>query len=249
MSEVDPARHIHKARNVASGYAFSNVITAEPHVDECVRLLERQLDKLADSRQEVHFDHWFNYFGFDVMGEVTFSRSFGFLEQGKDVGGAIANTRVLGIYISIVGHVYWMHDWLLANPIIGWLNLQPSMHIFDTCMSAIKARSASNDVRRDMIEQWKDAYRKHPDRMEEKEITAGAVVNCGAGADTISATLQAFFYYLLQSPDAWMQLRDEVDSAMRRSELSHVVSHAEAQKLTFLQACVSRVDRCITTPT
>lgn len=241
MSEVDPKRHIAKTKNVASGYAFSNVITAEPYVDDALRLLEEQLTKLSKSGQDVHFDHWFNYFGFDVLGEVTFSRRFGFLEEGKDIGGAIANTRVLGIYVSVIGHFYWLHDWLLANPIIGWLNLQPSMHIFETCLAALDARSKSDTVRKDMLEQWKETRRKHPDRMEEKEILAAAVANIGAGADTISATLQAFFYYLLQDQRAWTRVRAEVDEAHSRGELSDIVSHAEAQKLPYLQACVSSI--------
>ncbi|KAJ9667672.1 hypothetical protein H2201_002207 [Coniosporium apollinis] len=243
MSEVDPKRHIAKTKNIASGYAFSNVITAEPYVDDALRLLEEQLTRLSKSGQDVHLDHWFNYFGFDVLGEVTFSRRFGFLEEGKDIGGAIANTRFLGLYISVIGHFYWLHDWLLANPIIGWLNLQPSMHIFETCLAALDARSKSDTVRKDMLEQWKETRRKHPDRMEEKEILAAAVANIGAGADTISATLQALFYYLLQNQQAWTRVRAEVDEAHSRGELSDIVSHAEAQKLPYLQACIKETLR------
>ena len=238
MSELDPKRHIAKFRNIASGYAFSNVIKSEPFVDEAIRILEAQLDRLAEQNKPVNFDEWFNYFGFDVLGEVTFSQRFGFLDEGRDIGGAIANTRMLGIYIAIIGHFYWLHDWLLANPLIGWLNLQPSMHIFDTTLAAVERRSRNDDVRRDMLEQWKDTRAKFPDRMEEKEILAAAVVNVGAGADTISATLQAFYYYLLRNQAAWDKLRAEIDGAQAKGELSDPVSHAEAQNLPYLQACV-----------
>jgi cytochrome P450 len=239
MSELDPKRHIAKAKNITSGYAFSNVIKSERYIDNAIQLLETQFDRLAEGHEPIHFDHWFNYFGFDVVGEVTFSKRVGFLDQGLDVRNAISNTRVLGIYIAFIGHMYWLHGWLLANPLIRWLNLKPSMYIFDTCLAALDARSKNDDVRKDMLEQWKEMRAKHPDRMEEKEILAAAVVNLGAGADTISATLQAFFYYLLRNKDALDKVRGEVDKAAGRGELSRIVSYAEAQKLPYLQACVS----------
>lgn len=239
MGELDPKRHIHKARNLASGYAFSNVIKSEPFIDDAVRVLESQLDDLSKERKPVHFNHWFNFFGFDVLGEVTFSQRFGFLDEGRDVGGAIANTRFLAIYIGVIGHLYFLHDWLLANPLIGWLNLQPSNHIFDTALRAVEARSSNPDKRKDMMEQWLDTRRKFPDRMEEKELLAGAVVNVGAGADTISAAMQSFFYFLIRNPKYMQKLRSEIDAAQGRGQLSNVVSFAESQGLEYLQACVS----------
>jgi hypothetical protein len=178
-------------------------------------------------------------FGFDVLGEVTFSRAFGFVEQAKDIGGAIANTRFLGLYIAVVGHYYWLHEYLLANPLINYFGLAPSNHIFDTALAAVDARKKNPDARKDMMEQWLQARRTHPDRMEEKELLAGSVVNVGAGADTISTTLQSFFYHLLRNPEAMSKVRAEVDAAADKGELSETPSYAETQQLPYLQACVS----------
>ena len=178
-------------------------------------------------------------FGFDVLGEVTFSKAFGFVDQAKDIGGAIANTRFLGIYIAVIGHYYWLHGYLLANPLINYFNLAPSNHIFDTALAAVDARKKNKDVRKDMMEQWIQTHRAHPDRMEEKEIMAGAVVNCGAGADTISTTLQSFFYHLLRNPDAMAKVRAEIDAAAAKGELSEIPQYAETQQLPYFQACVS----------
>jgi len=239
MSEIDAKRHITKTKNVAPGYAFSNIIKAEEYVDAALRLLEQRFDGFSEAHLPVNFDEWFNFLGFDIMGEVTFSKQFGFLDQGRDIGNAIANTRALGIYVAIMGHFWWAHDWLLANPLIGYLNLQPTMHIFDTCLAAVDARSKNDKVRKDMIEQWMDMRKKHPDRMEEKEILAAAVANIGAGADTVSATLQALFYNLLRNEEALIKLREEIDGA----NLADVPTHEETQKLPFLQACIKEALR------
>ena len=239
MSEVDATRHIQKTKNVQPGYAFSNIIKTEPYVDTAMSLLRRRFTELSEAGKHVNFDEWFNFMAFDIMGEVTFSKHFGFLEKGIDIGDAIANTRALGIYVAIMGHFWQAHDYLLANPLIGWLNLQPTMHIFDTCLAAVDARSHNDMIRKDMIQQWIDMEAKHPERMEKKEILAAAVANIGAGADTVSATLQALVYYMLRNKSLIGELQDELDAA----NLGDVPGHEETQKLPFLQACIKEALR------
>lgn len=241
MSEMDPKEHVRKEKNVAAGYSLSNIIKSEPYVDATIELLVKNLDGLARAGEKVNLDRWFTYCAFDIIGEVAFSRSFGFLREARDVRGAIANSRNLFLYISLIGHAYWLHRLLMANPILGWLNLQPTSHIFDTCLAAVDSRKKNDEVRRDMMERWLEVRRTYPDRMEDKEVLAAAMVTIGAGSESISTTLQAFFYYLLRNPPHLLRLRKDVDAAHRRGELSRIVSYAETQKLPFLQACVCQI--------
>ena len=238
MSEVNPKRRVERAKNVASGYALSNIIKSEPYIDSTIELLEKRWDELSQENKPVEFDKWFNYMAFDIVGEVTFSSRFGFLESGRDIGGAIANSRVLTLYVTIAGYFQWLHRLTLGNPLIAYFNLTPSQHIFDTCLTAVNARRKNPNTRMDMMEQWLGTLKAHPDRFEEKELHAVATATIGAGADTISATLQAFWYNLLRQPQHLSKLRAEIDSANAQGKLSKVVSYAEAQDLPFLQACV-----------
>lgn len=238
MSEVDPKRRVERAKNVAAGYTLSNIIKSEPYIDSAIELLEKRWDELSQANKIVEFDKWFNYMAFDIIGEVTFSSRFGFLESGRDIGGAIANPRVLTLYVTIMGYFQWLHRLTLGNPLIGYLNLMPTQHIFDTCLSAVNNRKKNPNARTDMMEQWMLSLKAHPERFEEKEIYAVATATIGAGADTISATLQAFWYNLLRKPEHVSQLRAEIASAKTQGKLSKVVSYAEAQELPFLQACV-----------
>lgn len=241
MTERDPKRHQLKQRNIAAGYALSNIKKSEPQVDALIGLLEARLDQCIASDEPVELDKWFNFFAFDVVGEVTFSTPFRFLETGTDVRNAVANTRALAIYIAVLGHYVWLHHATLGNPLLSRLGLQPSSHIFDTAVDALERRKKNPEVRRDMVAQWMSVRNKDPDRMAEGEIFAGAVVNIGAGAETMSASLQAFFYYLIRHPQHLSRLKQEIDEADARGELSDPVSYAEAQQLSFLQACVSPV--------
>lgn len=177
MSETGCKEMIRRTKNVAAGYSLSNVVKGEPYIDKALRLFQAQLDRRVISGSSIELDKWVNYLAFDVVGESTFSKSFGFLEVGHDIGNSISNQYKLRLYIALVGHFSWAHDYLLANPLIGQLNLQPSIHVFDTTMAAVKTRSESVETRNDMIELWQQQYKNHPDRMDEKEILAAAVAN------------------------------------------------------------------------
>jgi cytochrome P450 len=239
MAELSSKEHMRKAKNLAAGYSLTNVIKMEPFIDNALRLLGRQLDRLSSMKEPLKFEQWFNYLAFDVLGEATFSQSFGFLEAGKDIGQTVANNVFLRVYISVLGHFPWAHDYLLANPLIEYFNMTPAMHVFDTCMAAIQSRSRSAEVRRDMLEQWKEQLAKHPDRMEEKEIVTNAVGNLGAGSDTVSSVLQAFVYHMIRDPEMLEMLRKELDEA----KLAQVPTYEETQRLTVLQCCIKETYR------
>ncbi|KAL2817512.1 cytochrome P450 [Aspergillus cavernicola] len=243
MSETDPQRHIDKGKNVAAGYALSNIIKSETYVDDIIATLKGQLNSLIESRKPVHLDKWFNYFAFDVVGEVTFSQSFGFVKAGNDIGNAIANARKLALYVSIMGHFVWFHNLTIGNPLMSTLGLIPASHLFDTCVAAIDARKKNPEARNDMMERWLNVRNTHPERMTDAEVFAAAAANVGAGAETVSASLQALIYYLLQNPMYLRRLQNELDMAQVRGELSPVVQYAEAQNLPYLQACIKEAYR------
>lgn len=239
MSELDPARHIQKARSLSAGFSLSNITKAEPYIDNVLRLFKTRFDELSDSGAPVEFQQWFSFFAFDVLGEVTFSKSFGFVQSGSDIRNAIANTGSLVYYISIMGNYIWFHNLTLGNPLFSRLGLQPNSHIFDTCLLAVDNRKNNPEVRHDMMQRWLDARASHPDRLSENDIFGAAVANIGAGAETVSATAQAVLYYLLRHPEYMKRVQSEIDAAQARGELSSLIQYHEAAKLPFLQACVS----------
>lgn len=88
---------------VASLYLLSNVIQFEPFVDEELSVLFEQLDNRFEKTQNT-FDlgDWIQYFAYEVMGTMTFSKRYGFLEQGKDVNGLL---RAVWSFMLAVGPV------------------------------------------------------------------------------------------------------------------------------------------------
>lgn len=244
MSECDPRLHAKRMKNIAAGYTLTNIMRSEKYVDTAIALLRKRFNEIIDADKAMEPAVWFNYFAFDVLGEVTFSKRFGFLEKGYDIGGAIANTRQLAIYVSIMGYLMWLHKLLLGNPLISMLNLQPNQHIFDTTMATIEGRRKNPESRKDMVQLWTERLLSNPDKMEQNEIFAAATANVGAGADTVSAALQSFFYFMIRSPRGYMdRLKKELDDAQAAGQLSDVVTYMETQNLPFLQACIKEAYR------
>ncbi|KAJ6005490.1 hypothetical protein N7451_003434 [Penicillium sp. IBT 35674x] len=243
MSELDPTRHIQKTRNLSAGFSLTNITKMEPYIDSVLETFKIRFDELSATGGTVQFQDWFSFFAFDVLGEVTFSKSFGFVESGTDIRNAIANTGSLVYYIAVVGNYVWFHYLTLGNPLFSRLGLQPSSHIFDTCLIAVENRKKNPEIRYDMMQRWLDVRASHPDRLSEKDIFAAAVANIGAGAETISATAQAVIYYLLKNPQYMKRVREEIDAAQARGELSSVIQNSEAAKLPFFQACLKEAYR------
>lgn len=242
MSECDPKRHVAMRSNVASGYSLSNILKNEVYIDRTIALMEERLDQTISTNEPVEFSLWIHFLTWDILGEVTFSERFGFLDQARDVGNAIKNTFALALYITTAAYIQWLHALLLGNPILRWLDFQPSEHTYQTCVASVNKRKANPEARVDMMEQWMNTLAKHPDRMKEKDILCAAAANLGAGGDTVAITLQAFFYLLLKNPVYLDRLRQEIDSSHARGELSEIVAYSEAQNLPYLQACVRPLD-------
>lgn len=264
MSECDPKEVIRRSRNVNAGYALSNVMRSEPQADALVRLLEQRLDACIGQPQKqkqerqggpaaaanaggtvVDLNRWITYLTFDILGEVTFSQAFGFLAAGRDIRDTVANARYLVAYLAFVGRYPAAHHATLGNPLLSRLGIQPTSHIHDTVEAAMGDRKRNPYVRRDMMAQWEEVLAAHPDRMEAGEIGNAALANVGAGGDTVSATIQACLHFVVNGggggDSVLRRLREEIDEAQRRGELSETISFAETQSLPFLQACVSQV--------
>lgn len=66
-------------------------------VDEVLTCIHEKLDENFIANGEIfNLGDWLQYFAFDVMGTMTFSKRYGFLDTGKDVG------RMLGTIVDFM---------------------------------------------------------------------------------------------------------------------------------------------------
>ncbi|KAL4762796.1 cytochrome P450 [Aspergillus foveolatus] len=143
-------------------------------MNETINLMLDKFDHFSGKQQPFEFDHWFNYLAFDIVGEVVFSQRFSFIENGKDIGGSIANSRSLNAYITAAGYFQWLHKLTLGNPLLSKLNLLPNKYVFNTAMAALHRRETNPHARNDMVEHWKRTLKEHSDGMTITHVQAVA---------------------------------------------------------------------------
>ena len=80
---------------IAPLFAPANVPSFEGRVDEVLECLRDKLDQnFTENSAVVDLGQWLQFFAFDVLGTLTFSKRYGFLDAGKNIGrmlGTIAD--------------------------------------------------------------------------------------------------------------------------------------------------------------
>lgn len=82
---------------------MSSLVSYEPLVDSTTDCFLKQTQRLfADTGKSCNFSQWLQYYAFDVIGELTWSKRLGFVEKHEDVDGIVA---FLGRFLSYAGPV------------------------------------------------------------------------------------------------------------------------------------------------
>jgi hypothetical protein len=102
---------------------MTTLLEAEEMVDSCTRLFMSRLGEL--SAKPVDLGDWMQYYAFDVVGELTFGKKLGFLEQGSDVDDILHGIEGFLKYSSRCGQVPEMHPLLLGNPLLHLCMVRP----------------------------------------------------------------------------------------------------------------------------
>lgn len=90
FNTIDEQVHKHIKSPIAPLFSLSNVVNFEGLVEEVLLCLSEQLNRrFVATGETFDFGDWLQYFAFDVMGTMSFSQRYGFLEQGYDVGGML----------------------------------------------------------------------------------------------------------------------------------------------------------------
>jgi len=94
---------------IAPLFSLSNTLPLEVFVNKTIQVMTDQIDKrFVDSQVTFDLADWLQYFAFDVMGTLTFSKRYGFLEQGKDVNSMLSTiwaymSNAAPVGVSFVG--------------------------------------------------------------------------------------------------------------------------------------------------
>ena len=109
----DAAYHKALKGPVAQLFSMTNMKNYEAHADECTAIF---IESMRDLQGEpVDLAIWLQWYAFDVIGNITFQRRFGFMEQRRDV-----DEMILGIdkglqYVKVIGQFPAWHRFLVGS--------------------------------------------------------------------------------------------------------------------------------------
>ncbi|KAK7885691.1 hypothetical protein LTR67_010042 [Exophiala xenobiotica] len=223
---------------------MSTVVDYEDLVNSTTDVLFRELtERFVRPGVECDFATWVQMYAFDVLGEITFSKRFGFLEAGRDLEDMLHHTAKHMEYLGTMGQLPSLDKWFRLNNPLARLLAKPNAIVEFTTKHIYRHRSFSRDrVNADFVTRFQMAREKYPDIMTDSQLIDYAVTNVSAGSDTTAIILRAVFFNLLTNPPALDRVMSEIREALARRPKDKVTkdhfSWTEARQMQFLQACI-----------
>ena len=106
FTSTDEVFHAKLRRAVNNAYAMSSLVQFEPLVDSAIQEFLTQLrcryTNNSGHAKILDFGEWLQYFAFDVICELTYSKRMGFIDRGGDVENIISNLQWVLDYAAVV---------------------------------------------------------------------------------------------------------------------------------------------------
>ena len=103
FSSTDEKYHARYRRCVNNAFSMSSLVSYEPLVESTLAIFLSQTEKLFEQEGKTcNFGRWLQFFAFDVIGELTWSKRVGFVEKNEDVDGIV---DFIGKFLEYAGPV------------------------------------------------------------------------------------------------------------------------------------------------
>lgn len=276
FTDLDPQHHGQERRKYQTTYSMSSLVTYEPFVDDCAHIFSQRLEEMVAQGVEqprqsaalVDMGHWFQCYAFDVIGAITFSRRFGFLDSGKDVDGLMGAVNENMVYSTLIGIYSWLVPYF--HRATAWFNLNgatgkarlyafmgelvarrkaenKSKHVAGDDTADEKGSSTtatgSGQAPKDFLAKFLEAHAADQNRFTDYNVFVGMVGNIIAGSDTTSSTLSGILYHLLKNPAAMSKLQQEIDEFHQADKISEPITFKESQSMPYFQAVIKEAQR------
>ncbi|OJJ49987.1 hypothetical protein ASPZODRAFT_58830 [Penicilliopsis zonata CBS 506.65] len=237
-------------KHVAGPYNFSNVKRMEPLMDGIIQGWLQKLDeKFAQTNQCFDFTWWAVYMAYDVISEVGFGGSFGFVEQGKDVGGLIQGFHdglpAFGLLARLHPFTTWIKTTFLKKYLVASAADDSGIGVVMRFRDKLIAqrlqdmKEGKDTGRVDLLQTFLEARTDQGKPLDMEYIKAEVLLVMLAGADTTGTTFQSMVQYLLDNPLIYKRMLDEIDSATAKGLISNMPQYEEVMAyLPFYVACV-----------
>ncbi|KAF3769021.1 cytochrome P450 [Cryphonectria parasitica EP155] len=219
-------RREHAQRRKAWDRAFSNKARVAGYTDELLGVFDREKGKRLNAST------WFNYYSFDIMGDLAFGRSFDLMKTGVDQY-FYKTTHTNMFLIGLFSRMTWLFPIFKAT--LGRWEYQK----FQRFVKGVN-EPAVPDVFHWILKEFNQ--KPKPTWQELQNLYGDCALIVVAGSDTTAATLTGLFYNLATHPDVYKKLQAEVDAFFTAkdgtSNTQGDFDSSSLGKLEYLQACI-----------
>ncbi|TGO14763.1 hypothetical protein BTUL_0048g00010 [Botrytis tulipae] len=248
--------HRRLRRSLAHSFSDAAIREQECIIEKHVNMLVEQLTRKAELGESVNIMKWMNYTFFDIIGELTFAKTFNSLETGEE------HSFISNFFEGVLGNSY--NRFLTSYP---YLSIPFS--VIMGRKQVMKAMSKNNEntvltqeLTKQRIEMGEEAKigqrdfmshiygvdtcirlkknREGEQAMPNEDIMLNSVILVGAGSETTASAMTFFFYVTGMNTAQKQILQDEIRSTFTdESEINMV----NCGQISYLQACIEETLR------
>lgn len=174
--------------------------------ERVVRYANELIDQISSrSGQAMNVSVWFNYYSFDVMGDLAFGNSFDMLKSGSTHYVMSAVEKGL-LAVGLLSPLTWIIPVFASAPIIG----ADFAELISWCGEQAKRRMKM-EVKVPDITSWLFDDPK----IDRGWLSGDTRLIVVAGSDTTAAAMTYVFYHLASDPTEVEKLRGELKTLMK----------------------------------
>ncbi|KAL4878051.1 cytochrome P450 [Aspergillus karnatakaensis] len=249
----DETYHSRIKRPVAHSYSMATLVELEPKIDHVSKIFMRKLMESASDNRLIDLGEWLQWYAFDVIINLTFSQTPGFLEELRDVDNMISSIGAFFLYAAVIGQVPWLHKLLAGNPLLPVVmpaieTFNPAVMFANKCMNEMKTGDTAKG-RDDFLMRFQQLVENGTrggmdgGAFKAADIVNHTSTNVLAGSDTTAIALRSIIHNVITTPICYSRLLAEIDEWNDAGRLSDPVKESEARQMPYLQAVIKEAMR------
>ncbi|KAG6180600.1 hypothetical protein E4U36_004717 [Claviceps purpurea] len=233
----DKDDHTRRRKTWDKAFSTKALRDYEPRVAKYTNLLLQRIEE----HQGIPFDasKWFNFYSFDVMGDMAFGENFNMLNSGH----AHAFMKLIHKHLIAAGklsHLIWLFPLIRAMPILNREDAAAQVWLLKQISHREKNRPDVPDVFSWLLSDFERLEK--PSRQDRFNLQADMQLIAIAGSDTTAATLSSLFFLLATNKTECVKLQQELDTCFPGAT---ELDQSKLSKMKFLQACINEALRLL----